>query len=105
MISKEEFINLINDFQNFDKKVSEVSDVLQVNFFESEICTYGFDMFTSYLKLLFNQDAVDDINWWLYDRDPDNPEPQMWQKIDDKKVAISTHTLDDLWNIVKDNRK
>ncbi len=102
MITKEEFIDLILKQQEWSNRVDEVSEALNVpTLFESDWVEYAAILFDKTIDLLFNEDGVDDIDWWIYEK-AGNPELKMWD-VDDNEIP--TETIDDLWNIVKDNRK
>ena len=77
MITKEQFIKLITDHRKHNDRLDEV------------------------IGLLFQEEGVDDINWWLYEK-CGRPDYKMWDKDGNE---IPTETLDDLWEIVKDYRK
>lgn len=102
MITKEEFISLINDFREYDELVDSTSGKLNIsNLHECNLITYAFGLFEKVLKLSFNEHGIEDIYWWLYEK-AGSSSMKMW---DENNNEIPTETLDDLWNIVKDNRK
>ena len=102
MITKEEFIDLILKQQEWSNRVDEVSEALNIpTLFESDWVEYTSILFTKTLNLLFNEDGVDDISWWMYEKSG-NPEFKMW---DENEKEIPTDTVEDLWNLVKDNQK
>ena len=102
MITKEEFIDFILKQQEWANRIDEVSGVLNVSsLFECDWIDYTSNLFDKTISLLFNEYGVDDINWWLYEKSG-NPELKMW---DADENEIPTDTIDDLWEIVKDNRK
>ena len=102
MITKEEFIDLILKQQEWSNRVDEVSKALNVpTLFESDWVEYTSILFAKTLNLLFNEDGVDDISWWMYEKSG-NPEFKMW---DENEKEIPTDTIEDLWNLVKDNQK
>lgn len=102
MITKEEFKKLITDFLTWEKYVNTASDVLKIpNLFESTLCTYEWDLFDTILRILFTTDGVDDINWWIYEKQND----QTLKMYDENDKEIPTSTLDDLWKLIKDTRK
>ena len=102
MITKEEFTKLILEYQRWAKRIDEISEVLNsYTFFECDWVSYTFQLFDETLSFLFNEDGIDDINWWLFEKSG-NPELKMW---DADENEIPTETIDDLWEIVKDNRK
>lgn len=101
MITKEQFIKLISDNQYHNKRLDEVEEILGTNIFDCDWVEYGNILFDETLNLLFEEEAVDDTNWWLYEKNG-RPEMKMWDK-DGKEIP--TETLDDLWELVKDYRK
>lgn len=102
MITKEEFIDLILKQQEWSNRVDEVSEVLNVpTLFESDWVEYASVLFDKTLALLFNEDGIDDIYWWMYEKS-ENPELKMWNE---SGKEIPTDTVEDLWNLVKNNQK
>lgn len=102
MITKEEFIDLISKQQKWSNRVDEVSEALNVStLFESDWVEYAASLFDKTIDFLFNEEGVDDISWWLYEKSS-NPELKMF---DTDGSEIPTETIDDLWEIVKDNCK
>ena len=100
MITKDEFIELLNDRINWNDKVEQLCELLKDNLWESDIFNYGEILFEKILNLRFNDSGIDIIFWWLYERKYDK---DLNIKIDGKEVP--SDTLDDLWEIVKDYRK
>ena len=100
MITKGEFIELLNDRINWNDKVEQLCELLGSNLWESDIFNYGEILFEKILNLRFNDSEIDIIFWWLYERKYDK---DLNIKIDGKEVP--SDTLDDLWEIVKDYRK
>ena len=102
MITKEKFIDLILKQQEWSNRVDEVSEALNVpTLFESDWVDYAAVLFDKTLALLFNEDGIDDIYWWMYEKS-ENPELKMW---DESGKEIPTDTVEDLWNLVKNNQK
>ena len=102
MITKEKFIDLILKQQEWSNRVDEVSEVLNVpTLFESDWVEYASVLFDKTLALLFNEDGIDDIYWWMYEKS-ENPELKMWNE---SGKEIPTDTVEDLWNLVKNNQK
>lgn len=100
MITKGEFIELLNDRINWNDKVEQLCTLLGSNLWESYIFNYVEILFEKILNLRFNDSGIDIIFWWLYERKYDE---NLNIKIDGKEVP--SDTLDDLWEIVKDYRK
>ena len=102
MITKEEFIDLILKQQKWCNRSDEVSEALNVaTLFECDWVEYASVLFDKTLTLLFNEDGIDDIYWWMYEKS-ENPELKMW---DESGKEIPTDTVEDLWNLVKNNQK
>lgn len=101
MITKEQFIKLITDNRKHNDRLDEVEDVLGLAIYDCDWVEYGNILFDEVLGLLFQEEGVDDINWWLYEK-CERPDYKMWDKDGNE---IPTETLDDLWEIVKDYRK
>ena len=102
MITKEEFIDLISKQQEWYNRIDEVSKVLNVpTLLECDWVEYTIILFNKTLDLLFNSYGIEDIDWWMYQKSI-NPELKMW---DQNGKEIPTETIEDLWNLIKDNRK
>ena len=90
MITKEEFIDLILKQQEWSNRIDEVSETLSVpTLFESDWVEYASVLFDKTLDLLFNEEGVDDLDWWLYEKSG-TPELKMW---DEKGKEIPTDTV------------
>ena len=102
MITKKEFIDLISNHKKWNNKIDEISELLDIpSLFESSWITYTDSLFNQTLEFLFDETAIDDIYWWMYERS-ENPELKLW---DESGEEIPTDTVEDLWNLVKDNQK
>lgn len=102
MITKEQFIEAINNHKNFSNFIDNASNVLDLpTLFDSNFTKYTYKLFDIFIESHFNDYGIEDINWWLYEKDG-NPGLKMFSKNDEE---IPTETVDDLWNIVKEYRK
>lgn len=101
MISKEEFVTLINEYKKWDDRITQVCNVLKTDIFGSDWIGYGSLLFERTIGFLFKEEAQDDIFWWLWEKDG-RSDMKMW---DDSGKEIPTETVEDLWELVKDNRK
>lgn len=102
MISKEEFNKLIEDHIHWSNRIDEVSKVLNfTSLFECDWIDYAAQLFENTINMLFTNDGIDTINWWIYDK-RGRSDFKMWDKDDNE---IPTETIDDLWNIIKKYRK
>ena len=101
MITKDEFITLINDYQKWSEQVDKASEVLGIStLFESNLIDYTSRLFDKTINILFDENGTDDIYWWLYEKSG-NPDFKMWDK---EGNEIPSETIDDLWEIVKDSQ-
>lgn len=102
MITKNKFITIINDYKKWFEQVDKASEALGIpTLFESNLIDYSNKLFDILLDTIFNKYGVDDINWWIYEKSG-NPDLKMWDK---EGNEIPTETIDDLWEIVKENCK
>lgn len=101
MITKEQFIKLITDNRKHNNQLDKVGNILGYSIYDCDWVEYGNELFDEVLGLLFEEEAVDDINWWLCEKD-EHPDYKMWDKNGNE---IPTETLHDLWEIVKGFRK
>lgn len=101
MISKEEFIELIHEHKKWEKKIYQICDILKIDMWDSDWITYCSILFEKTINLLFTEEGVNDIFWWVYEKDGKS-DMKMWKKDGEE---IPTETIEDLWEIVKDNRK
>lgn len=103
MINKEQFIELIEEYQKWSTRLEEVETILNAHLFECDWITYTFKLFDEILELNFNGSGIDTINWWLYEKNGDVNMKMWWNN--ETKEEIPTDSIEDLWNIVKDDRK
>lgn len=101
MITKDEFITLIDDYQKWSEQVDKASEVLGIStLFESNLIDYTSRLFDKTINILFDENGTDDIYWWLYEKSG-SPDFKMWDK---EGNEIPSETIDDLWEIVKDSQ-
>ncbi len=103
MITKKEFTELIESHINWSSRVDNINNILGIgiSMYNIDIIDYGAVLFEKTLDILFDDIAIDNIDWWLYEKQKDNSK-QMWDNDDN---IIPTETIEDLWNLVKDGRK
>lgn len=99
-MTKEGFIKLIENAQNYNKELDRWSD-FGIDLFELPISELGWDFLNIVLPELFSDEGVDWIDWWLFEK----PRFGGDQAYDENGNVIPTDTIDDLWNIVKDYQK
>lgn len=98
MITKKEFINLIEEYKNWEENFDQLDNAFgkHVDLCESFIYTYPNTLLDLILKAYFNKEGIDWIYWWLFER-PYNPP----EAFDENNNPMPTKTIKDLWNIVK----
>lgn len=101
MITKEQFTKLISSHIKQLEKINEIEHVIQGDIMNWNVIEYGNILFDTVLSLLFKDEAVDDIFWWLFEKRGDS-NLKMWNENENE---IPTETIDDLWEIVKDFQK
>lgn len=103
MITKEQFIKVINLAQNYEDEVAKLNDV-HINIWEMPIGEIHGQLFDMLIENAFTIDGVDWISWWLYERiSIISGEPLPAYNKDGS--IIPTDTVEDLWDLVKDYRK
>lgn len=102
VMTKEGFIKLIENAQNYNKELDRWSD-FGIDLFELPISELGWNFLNVVLPELFSDEGVDWINWWLFEKPGFGGDPN--QAYDEDGNVIPTDTIDDLWNIVKDYQK
>ena len=102
-MTKEGFIKLIENAQNYNKELDKWHD-FGIDLFELSISELGWNFFDTILQELFTDEGIEWINWWVYDRiSITTGEPL---KVYDKEnKVIPTETIEDLWNLVKYSQK
>lgn len=101
-MTKEGFVKLIENAQNYSNELDRWSD-FGIDLFELPISELSWNFFNVVLPELFSDKGVDWINWWLFEK-PGFGE-KLNQAYDENGNVIPTNTIDDLWNIVKDYQK
>lgn len=67
--------------------------------YESDFVEHAEELFNSLLKLLFTEEGIDTINWWLYEKSTD---PDLKMSKDGEELPCET--LDDLWLLIREER-
>lgn len=98
MISKENFVKLIEDNCKFFDQVIALAEN-QIEMWDTNMVTAFNDVFTSYIKEFFNQYGVEWIEWYCYDkrRNPD-------LKAYDKDMNEICTTPEDLYDFLTTNK-
>lgn len=98
MINKGIFINTINNYKEFYNNVDKLEKLLKCCLIDSFLINdYGL-LFDYFINTNFNESAQDTIYWWLFEKS-NNPDLKML--IND--IEIPSDTVEELWEIVKDD--
>ena len=100
MITKENFTRLITDYQKYNKRIDEICDILDAEIWSADWVEYASVLFDTTIRLLFTEEGQDTISWWIWEKDG-RSDMKMW---DAEGKEIPTETIDDLWEIVKDEQ-
>ena len=93
-----EFEKLISGYKSWNKRIDEVGDILGCdNMYELDWIEYTCNQFQDILEYLFDEEGIDWINWWLFEREDDDDDAVT----DADGNVIPSKTVKDLWNLVK----
>lgn len=96
MITFNEFKEVIENFLDFQEELNKYYD-LKVDLYDTKLVSFGETMFDKYIRLIFNNDGVEWIYWWLFERPSVEPE-EAW---DENGNVIPTETIEDLYNLLQ----
>lgn len=97
MISKEQFVEVIEALQAASDFLDRSCDELSIDLYDIEPVSSLYKLESIIFKSNFTNEAIDVIEWWLYEYN--RVEPAMW---DADHNVIPMETVEDLWNYVKD---
>lgn len=103
MITKEQFIELINLAQSYENEVDKWND-FGIQIYDMPIGEIHGQLFEILLENVFTVDGADWISWWLYERISIITGEPLEAYNEDGSI-IPTDTVADLWELVKDYRK
>ena len=95
-MTKETFIKLIKDYQEFQEYLDKLYD-LKIDIINGLLHEYPCKLFDSIIYDTFTEDGSDWVSYYLYEN------PDKCYYID--KVKYPLETVDDLWNVVRDYLK
>lgn len=101
MVSKEDFIKLLKGQIQQMYRIDQINSLLGPSLIDLDVINYGDTLFNNIMNILFDEEGVDTIDWWLYEKNF-RSDYKMWDKDGNE---IPTETTDDLWEIIKNNRK
>lgn len=102
MITKEQFIETINNIVKLNKEYDRWDD-FGINLWELPIGDIMSSIMDSSYTWAFTENGIDWISWWLYERESVcGEEPNKVYRDGDE---IPSETVEDLWELVKEYRK
>lgn len=104
MITKEQFTKVIEDTLKLNKEYDRWDD-FGINLGELPIGDTVANLAESIWDITFDEDGVDWINWWIYERPALFEGDEVNKAYNEDGSEIPTETVDDLWNIVEKFRK
>lgn len=95
-MDKNTFIYLIKQHQEQSDRIDRLSEIIS---YDSPVIEFGWKMFDKLMSISFNENQLDWINWWLYERIGfiDGKEHPYY---DEENNAHYLHTIEDLWNFI-----
>ena len=104
MITKEEFINFIKEFQQFEKAIDRLEEAISgkkygCNLFESDWYQAVDKMFNTFVESHFTENGCDLIFWWVFE-DVDHIithdiGPNLFG---DTEITYDVNNIEDFWN-------
>lgn len=104
MITKEQFTKVIEDTLKLNKEYDRWDD-FGINLWELPIGDTVASLAESIWNIVFDEDGIDWINWWIYERPALFEGDEVNKAYNEDGSEIPTETVDDLWNIVEKFRK
>lgn len=100
MITKEAFLKFINTYIEFETKCEEISKGLNISLWECTLTEYPGMLLDQFLDIIFDSSAREVIYWWMFEK-RFNPSLKLWNK---ESRELSAGTLDDVWEIIKNQQ-
>jgi hypothetical protein len=97
------FIAMINAIEKYDAEVERWAD-FGIELYELPICELTWELINMYLEEVFNEDGVDWINWYIYERKSifTGEVLPCW---DEEGKEFYVNTPEDLWKLVEQHQK
>ena len=97
------FVAMINAIEKYDAEVERWAD-FGIELYELPICELTWELINMYLEEMFNEDGVDWINWYIYERKSifTGEVLPCW---DEEGKEFYVNTPEDLWKLVEQHQK
>ena len=97
------FIAMVNAIERYDAEVERWAD-FGIELYELPICELTWELINMYLKEMFNEDGVDWINWYIYERKSIFT-GEVLPCFDEEGNEFYVNTPEDLWKLVEQHQK
>lgn len=97
------FVAMVNAIEKYDAEVERWND-FGIELYELPICELTWELINMYLEEVFNEDGVDWINWYIYERKSifTGEVLPCW---DEEGKEFYVNTPEDLWKLVEQHQK
>ena len=97
------FVAMINAIEKYDAEVERWAD-FGIELYELPICELTWELINMYLEEVFNEDGVDWINWYIYERKSIFT-GEILPCFDEEGKEFYVNTPEDLWKLVEQHQK
>lgn len=97
------FVAMINAIERYDAEVERWAD-FGIELYELPICEIPWELINMYLEEIFNDDGVDWINWYIYER-KSIITGEVLPCFDEEGKEFYVNTPEDLWKLVEQHQK
>ena len=97
------FVAMVNAIEKYDAEVERWAD-FGIELYELPICELTWELVNMYLEEMFNEDGVDWINWYIYER-KSIITGEVLPCFDEEGKEFYVNTPEDLWKLVEQHQK
>ena len=97
------FVAMVNAIEKYDAEVERWAD-FGIELYELPICELTWKIINMYLEEMFNEDGVDWINWYIYER-KSIITGEVLPCFDEEGKEFYVNTPEDLWKLVEQHQK
>lgn len=97
------FVAMVNAIEKYDAEVERWND-FGIELYELPICELTWEIINMYLEEVFNEDGVDWINWYIYER-KSIITGEVLPCFDEEGKEFYVNTPEDLWKLVEQHQK
>lgn len=97
------FVAMVNAIERYDAEVERWND-FGIELYELPICELTWELINMYLEEMFNEDGVDWINWYIYERKSIFT-GEVLPCFDEEGKEFYVNTPEDLWKLVEQHQK